>query len=442
MESLWGGVLNEIEKKVSKQCFNTWFKPIKFISFELDTLRVGVPNQFFKGWLDCKYKDFINDILSTINKRPSVVEFVIQPNKDENHPVSTEKKKEKKRLNEGSFFNPKYTFESFVVGESNRFAHAACLAVADSPASAYNPLFIYGGVGLGKTHLMHAIGHFIKKNNPFLKAFYVSTEQFTNDFIDSIRYERSLSFKNKYRSIDVLLVDDIQFLAGKEQTQDEFFYTFNTLYESGRQIVLSSDRPPKEIPTLEDRLRSRFECGLITDIHAPDFETRVAILKKKADEEKIDVPNNVIYFIADKIKYNIRELEGALIRIAAFSSFEKKKIDLPTIKETLKDILPEDELVFISIDLIQKKTAKYFKISLNDMKSRKKSSMVALPRQVAMYLCRQLTDYSLPEIGREFGGRDHTTVLHACEKIKKAASKDIKIKEAIEKITQDIKKFV
>ena len=334
--------------------------------------------------------------------------------------------------------NPKYTFDSFVIGNSNRFAHAASLAVAESPAKAYNPLFIYGGVGLGKTHLMHAIGHYILANNPKSKVVYVSSEKFTNELINSIKDDKNVEFRNKYRNVDVLLIDDIQFIAGKERTQEEFFHTFNDLHEANKQIILSSDRPPKEIPTLEDRLRSRFEWGLIADIQPPDFETRIAILKKKADVENLNIPNEVMVYIATKIKSNIRELEGALIRIVAFSSLTNKEIGIDLASEALKDIISSRNSKQVTIELIQDIVSSYFNLKVEDFKSSRRTRNITFPRQIAMYLCRKLTDMSLPKIGEEFGGRDHTTVIHACEKISKGLKEDENLQDNIAELTKKI----
>ncbi len=335
-----------------------------------------------------------------------------------------------------TMLNPKYTFDSFVIGNSNRFAHAASLAVAESPAKAYNPLFIYGGVGLGKTHLMHAIGHYILHNNPKSQVVYVSSEKFTNELINSIKDDKNVEFRNKYRNIDILLVDDIQFIAGKERTQEEFFHTFNALYEANKQIIISSDRPPKEIPTLEDRLRSRFEWGLIADIQAPDFETRMAILKKKADVEKLNIPNEVMVYIATKIKSNIRELEGALIRIVAFSSLTNKEISVDLASEALKDIISSKQTRQVTIDIIQEVVANYYNLKIEELKSARRTRNIAFPRQIAMYLSRKLTDMSLPKIGEEFGGRDHTTVIHAYEKISNNLKKDESLQNAIKELNK------
>ena len=330
-------------------------------------------------------------------------------------------------------------FETFVVGNSNRFAHAASLAVAEAPAKAYNPLFIYGGVGLGKTHLMHAIGHYVLENNKNAKVVYVSSETFTNELINAIRDDKTVEFRNKYRNIDVLLIDDIQFVAGKERTQEEFFHTFNTLHEANKQIVISSDRPPKEIPTLEDRLRSRFEWGLITDIQAPDLETRIAILRKKAKLENLSIPNDVIVYIANKINTNIRELEGALIRVVAYSSLTGHKINLELAEEALKDIIPQNNKKTVTIELIQQVVAKHFNLKVEDMKTKKRTQAIAFPRQIAMYLCREMTDASLPKIGEEFGGRDHTTVIHAFDKIRKSLKTDPNLDMTIKKIISELK---
>jgi chromosomal replication initiator protein len=337
-----------------------------------------------------------------------------------------------------STLNPKYTFNSFVIGNSNRFAHAASLAVAESPAKAYNPLFIYGGVGLGKTHLMHAIGHYILQNNPNAKVVYVSSEKFTNELINAIKDDKNEEFRNKYRNVDILLIDDIQFIAGKERTQEEFFHTFNELHDANKQIILSSDRPPKEIPTLEDRLRSRFEWGLIADIQVPDFETRMAILKKKADVENLNVANDVMGYIATKIKSNIRELEGALIRIIAYSSLTNRAVTVDLATEALKDIISKKQGKHVTIDSIQDIVSSYFNLRVEDLKSQRRTRNIAYPRQIAMYLSRKLTDMSLPKIGEEFGGRDHTTVIHAYEKISGNLKTDDSLQHTINDLTKKV----
>lgn len=320
--------------------------------------------------------------------------------------------------------NPKYTFDTFVVGSGNRFPHAAALAAASEPAAVYNPLFLYGGVGLGKTHLMQAIGHYVLKHHPHLHVVYVSSERFTNDLINALQTKSMVEFRQRYRSVDVLLIDDIHFVAGKESTQEEFFHTFNALYQANKQIVISSDRPPKEIPTLEDRLRSRFEWGLTADVQAPDIETRVAILRQKARNEGYSVPDEVLDFIASHIQSNIRELEGALIRVIAFSSLHHRPLSVELAAEALKEILPDTQPKPITMPRIQEIVASHFGIKVADLKGKRRSRAVTLPRQIAMYLCRELTDASLPRIGEEFGGRDHTTVMHACEKIRKDSESD------------------
>jgi len=341
------------------------------------------------------------------------------------------------------FLNPRYTFNHFVVGHGNRFAHAASLAVAEAPAKAYNPLFLYGGVGLGKTHLMQAIGHHVVSQKPSAKILYITSETFTNELINAIRDDKTIQFRNKYRSIDVLLVDDVQFLAGKERTQEEFFHTFNTLYEANKQIVVSSDRPPKEIPTLEERLRSRFEWGLTADIQAPDFETRIAILKKKAETSNIAIADDILSYIGSRVVSNIRELEGALIRVVAFASLHKTEISPGVVDDALKNILAPggQEKKNLSIELIKKGVAEHYQVNLDDLSAKIRTREIAEARQIAMYLSRVLTQASFPKIGSEFGGRDHTTVLHACEKIKGVLKKDKATVEAINTITKRLKSY-
>ncbi|MHB8002635.1 chromosomal replication initiator protein DnaA [Clostridium botulinum] len=434
----WEKAINIIKGELTEVSFNTWIKSINPISLENNSLKLAVPNDFTKGILESRYKDLIVNALKLLTSKKYNIDFI----------VTTEEKIEKNHNNEKSnivvndemstMLNPKYTFDSFVIGNSNRFAHAASLAVAESPAKAYNPLFIYGGVGLGKTHLMHAIGHYILNNNPKSQVVYVSSEKFTNELINSIKDDKNVEFRNKYRNIDILLVDDIQFIAGKERTQEEFFHTFNALYEANKQIIISSDRPPKEIPTLEDRLRSRFEWGLIADIQAPDFETRMAILKKKADVEKLNIPNEVMVYIATKIKSNIRELEGALIRIVAFSSLTNKEISVDLASEALKDIISSKQTRQVTIDIIQEVVANYYNLKIEDLKSARRTRNIAFPRQIAMYLSRKLTDMSLPKIGEEFGGRDHTTVIHAYEKISNNLKKDESLQNAINELNKRI----
>jgi chromosomal replication initiator protein len=441
-KDLWEKTLNIMKGELTEVSFNTWIKSAVPLFLNNDVLRLGVPNNFTKEILETRYKDLLINALKIISSKKYTIEFTIASEES----ADLEEKKMKKEARTAvtvsdemsATLNPKYTFDSFVIGNSNRFAHAASLAVAESPAKAYNPLFIYGGVGLGKTHLMHAIGHYILQNNPKSKVVYVSSEKFTNELINSIKDDKNVEFRNKYRNVDVLLIDDIQFIAGKERTQEEFFHTFNALHEANKQIILSSDRPPKEIPTLEDRLRSRFEWGLIADIQPPDFETRIAILKKKADVEGLNVSNDVMVYIATKIKSNIRELEGALIRIVAYSSLTNNEISVDLAAEALKDIISNKQNKQVTIDLIQDVVSSYYNLRIEDFKSQRRTRNVAYPRQIAMYLCRKLTDTSLPKIGEEFGGRDHTTVIHAHEKISNSLKEDEALQEAINELTKKI----
>jgi len=451
LNHIWQETLNKIKEKLSNPSFKTWFSDTKPVELnDQEQLIIEVPNDFIKDWLQSRYINLIAEIIKGLttnqwepvfltreeieelkNKNSSRAKsFIEKPNKDD----------EKKSYNG---LNPKYVFDTFVVGNSNRFAHAASLAVAEAPAKAYNPLFIYGDVGLGKTHLMQAIAHFILNHNPESKVMYVSSETFTNELINSIKDDRTVEFREKYRNIDVLLIDDIQFLAKKERTQEEFFHTFNALHESNRQLIISSDRPPKEIPTLEDRLRSRFEWGLITDIQKPDLETRIAILRKKADIESLEIPNEVIIYIANKIQSNIRELEGALTKVIAYSSLVDREMNQDIAQEALKDLLLKSnkENRRIDINSIQKVVSEYYNLDLDDMKTKKRTQNIAFPRQIAMYLSREITDLSLPQIGENFGGRDHTTVIHAHNKIQEKYDKDNDFRNVINKLTEKIKTF-
>ena len=444
LKKLWDQTLTIIKAEMSEVSFNTWIKSCEPISISNDTIRISVPNSFTQDILEKRYKDLVANSIKSICSKLYKIEFLIASDikSDETSKEDTPELKKNKAVlisdELSTTLNPKYTFDSFVIGNSNRFAHAASLAVAESPAKAYNPLFIYGGVGLGKTHLMHAIGHHIITQKKDAKVVYVSSEKFTNELINSIKDDRNEEFRNKYRNVDILLIDDIQFIAGKERTQEEFFHTFNALHDANKQIILSSDRPPKEIPTLEDRLRSRFEWGLIADIQVPDFETRMAILKKKADVEKLNVANEVMVYIATKIKSNIRELEGALIRIVAYSSLTNKEITVDLASEALKDIISKKQGKNITIGIIQDIVASYFNLRIEDLKSQRRTRNVAYPRQIAMYLSRKLTDMSLPKIGEEFGGRDHTTVIHAYEKISENLNTDENLQHTIEDITKKL----
>ncbi|MFY4776219.1 chromosomal replication initiator protein DnaA [Metabacillus sp. RGM 3146] len=445
ISDLWNRALGQIEKKLSKPSFDTWLKSTKAHGLQGDTLTITAPNEFARDWLESRYLHLIAQTIYDLTGEELAIKFVIPANQNEEEilpktPIRHLSKDEDEQTElPRNMLNPKYTFDTFVIGSGNRFAHAASLAVAEAPAKAYNPLFIYGGVGLGKTHLMHAIGHYVLDHKPSAKVVYLSSEKFTNEFINSIRDNKAVDFRNKYRSVDVLLIDDIQFLAGKEQTQEEFFHTFNTLHEESKQIVISSDRPPKEIPTLEDRLRSRFEWGLITDITPPDLETRIAILRKKAKAEGLDIPNEVMLYIANQIDSNIRELEGALIRVVAYSSLINKDINADLAAEALKDIIPSSKPRIVTIQDIQKTVGQHYQIRLEDFKAKKRTKSVAFPRQIAMYLSRELTDSSLPKIGEEFGGRDHTTVIHAHEKISRMLQSDDMLKRQIKEIQEMLK---
>ena len=439
LNNTWNEVLSLIKMELTEVSFNTWLKTIKPITIVEDRLILAAPNEFTKNILEGRYLNLIKNAIIQVTNEEYAIQFTIPGEEittNVGQSIPTDNNMEDNRKAQ---LNPKYTFDTFVIGNSNRFAHAASLAVAEAPAQAYNPLFIYGGVGLGKTHLMHAIGHYILNQGVESKVVYVSSEKFTNELINSIRDDRNNEFRNKYRNVNVLLVDDIQFIAGKESTQEEFFHTFNALHEANKQIIISSDRPPKEIPTLEDRLRSRFEWGLIADIQAPDLETRIAILRKKAKIENINVPNDVMLYIATKIKSNIRELEGALIRIVAYSSLTNKKITVELAEEALKDIISNDKPREITTNLIKSVISKNFNIKMDDFNSKKRTRAIAYPRQIAMYLTRELTDLSLPKIGDEFGGRDHTTVIHAYDKIESEIKEDDNFKNKVEELIKEIK---
>lgn len=447
LSSLWCQVLKILSSELNNDMsFNTMLKPAKLVSLDQNIATVEVPNIFLKQVIEKRYINLLKDILRSILKQDISIFFKVGDDANfsgtglESYSSQILDRYDSKSFSEEpiSSLNQKYTFDTFVVGNSNRFAHAASLAVAQSPARAYNPFFIYGGVGLGKTHLMHAIGHYILSQKPNYKVVYISSERFTNELINSIKDDKNVEFRNKYRTIDVLLIDDIQFIAGKERTQEEFFHTFNALHEANKQLVISSDRPPKEIPTLEERLRSRFEWGLITDIQPPDFETRIAILLKKASMENLTVPNDVINFIATKIETNIRELEGALIRIVAYSSLTNCPIDINLAEHVLKDILPDQKPKKITISDILQEVGRHFSLKMEDFKAKKRTKDLAFARQVAMYLCSELTDLSLPKIGEEFGGRDHTTVIHARDKIAQDMAKDPQLSMLIDSLKKKL----
>src|SRR5687767_870756 len=417
--NIWDQVLARVETKVNRHSFYTWFKPTAFVAEREGAIRVRVPNALFRDWLTKHYAVVIEEALTEVQRAGAPVVFVTE---DMGAPLVAEipapepEVEEEPSSDDLGILSPRYSFDTFIVGSSNQFAHAACRAVAEAPSRSYNPLFIYGGVGLGKTHLMHAIGHYVVTHLKNLKLTYISSERFMNEMINAVRYDRILDFRERYRSVDVLLVDDVQFLAGKEGTQTEFFHTFNALYDSQKQIVISSDCPPHEIPQLEVRLRSRFEWGLIADIQSPDLETKVAILKKKAETEGIPLPDNVALYIAGKIKSNIRELEGSLIRLIAYASLTGREISLQLAQDVLRNVLKNDDRA-ITIEIIQKFVSEYYQLKVVELRSRNNSKSVAMPRQIAMYLCKQLTNASLPEIGKSFGGKHHSTVIHSIKKI-------------------------
>lgn len=437
LTEVWEKTLDVIKVELTEVSFNTWLKAIQPISMKDNVITFSVPDDFTKGILEARYVTLIKNALKQVTSEYFDIRFII-PTED-NYASIMRETVERNLVDEtvNSSLNPKYTFDTFVIGNSNRLAHAASVAVAESPAKAYNPLFIYGGVGLGKTHLMHAIGHYILKQNTKSKVVYISSETFTNELINSIRDDKNNEFRNKYRSVDVLLIDDIQFIAGKERTQEEFFHTFNSLYEANKQIIISSDRPPKEIPTLEDRLRSRFEQGLIADIAPPDLETRIAILRKKAKVENLSISDDVMLLIAKKIQSNIRELEGALIRIVAYSSLTNGEINEDLANEALKDIISNSKPKLVTPAAIKDIVGQYYNIKIEDFNAKKRNKSIVLPRQIAMFLCRELTDLSLPRIGEEFG-RDHTTIMHAYEKISSDMKIDIQLKSVLEELKSKI----
>jgi len=440
--NLWEEILQKIESKVNRHSFNTWFRPTRQLAERGQSVSVLVPNAHFRDWLNKHYSGVILESLDELH-RPEI-EVVFETTRIEAALPDTAPSPRASSIQPQAFtpldttpppaLNSKYRFDTFVVGSSNQFAHAAARAVAESPSRAYNPLFIYGGVGLGKTHLLHAIGRHVLDQNPAVKMLYISAEKFMNELINAIRYDRIIEFRNKHRSFDVLLVDDIQFIAGKERTQEEFFHTFNALYDAQKQIVLSCDAPPREIPTLEERLRSRFEWGLTADIQAPDLETKIAILRKKADADAVTLPDNVAIFIASRIKSNIRELEGSLIRLVAYSSLTGRTIDLSLTQEVLRDLLPSEDRKMLNMDSIQKYVADHFRLKVSDLKARNNAKSVALPRQIAMYLSKSLTRASLPDIGKAFG-KHHSTVIHSVRKIDALRRSDPEFDRVIQGLT-------
>ena len=442
VENVWNEVASRLQGALNETTYRTWFGDAEAVDVSDDTFVVAVPNDFTREWIEGHYVGLLRAIVQDATGRERRIQITVQdglePILPGVTPVLTAIAEPPPRA-EGPL-NAKYTFDSFVIGSSNRFAHAAALAVAEAPAQAYNPLFIYGGTGLGKTHLMQAIAQYVAEHTGHLTARYVTSETFMNDFINSLRDKRIEGFKHRYRNYDLLLVDDIQFFEGKERIQEEFFHTFNSLYEAGRQIVISSDRPPKEIATLEERLRSRFEWGLITDIQPPDLETREAILRKKVKSDGIDIRDpQLLTFIAGRVSTNIRELEGALTRVVAFSSLTGRPMTVDLAQDVLKDVFPQGEPAQVSIKRIQETVSDRFGLSLEELCGDKRSQNIVYPRQVAMYLSRELTDSSLPKIGKEFGGRDHTTVIHATSKIARLIREDRSVYNLVQELTARIK---
>lgn len=453
LEDLWSGVIHSVSQdSPQNRAFLTLTKPLGLLKSDGGSnLLVAAPNGFAKDVLESRLKVALNDALSAkLGERINIAVTIDEsldiktpeevPTEEQEVPrAGTGRQETSAKPQESAQLNPRYIFETFVIGASNRFAHAAAVAVAEAPAKAYNPLFIYGDSGLGKTHLLHAIGAYAKELYSGLRVRYVSSEEFTNDFINSIRDDKSSVFQRRYRDLDILLVDDIQFLENKERTQEEFFHTFNTLYNANKQIVISSDRPPKQLTTLEDRLRSRFEWGLITDIQPPELETRIAILRKKAVQDKLSAPDDVLEYIASKISTNIRELEGALIRVTAFASLNRQPVDMSLAEIVLKDLIPDESAPEITASTIMAQTAAYFSLTIDDLCGTSRSRVLVNARQIAMYLCRELTDLSLPKIGQTFGGRDHTTVMHADRKVRQLMAERRSIFNQVTELTNRIK---
>ncbi len=444
--TIWDEVLGRIENKVNRYSYFTWFRQTSFVADNGSKITIRVADPLVIDWLTKHYGGVISEALAEVGRAGTALEFLQPGTEPEGTPDLAPAESD---FDTGSIdavpnavdlagLSPRYSFDTFIVGSSNQFAHAACRAVAEAPSRSYNPLFLYGGVGLGKTHLMHAIGQYVLTHSPSLKLTYISAERFMNEVINAIRYDRILEFRERYRGVDVLLVDDIQFIVGKERTQTEFFHTFNALHDAQKQIVLSSDCPPHQISELEERLRSRFEWGLIADLQPPDLETKIAILKRKADGEGVPLPDDVALFIAGRIKSNIRELEGSLIRLLAFASLTGREISMELAQEVLRDVLRHDERA-VTIDTIQKFVADYYQLKLVDLKSRNNSKSVAMPRQVAMYLCKALTSASLPEIGRSFGGKHHSTVIHSVRKVEDLRQRDSNFNSLINTLTESLR---
>lgn len=449
--TVWDDLLEQIGNRLSQQVFDTWFRPLRFVSTnDADqTVRVSTTAQSY-DWISKYYLGIIDESFSSLGLDGYTIDWELTEEAEPTEPEEVYFETSPQRVSVPGLYtpstftdfesslNPKYTFEKFVVGSSNEFAHAAALGASEMPGTTYNPLFIYGGVGLGKTHLMHAVGHAIKARNSNLRVAYITSEKFMNELINAIRFDKTPAFRDKYRSIDVLLIDDVQFLAGKERTQEEFFHTFNTLHNDQKQIVISSDCPPREIPTLQERLHSRFEWGLIADIEPPDLETKVAILKRKADLDGIDLEDDVAMYIASKIRSNVRELEGSLVRLVAIASLRRAPLSKQLAREAMKSTLETEYSAGLTMDRIARGVASHYKMTVEEMKSKSNARSVAMPRQVAMYLCKKLTRHSYPEIGREFGGKHHTTVMHSFEKISTAVASDAVFHKTINELIDNI----
>jgi chromosomal replication initiator protein len=440
LEEIWNNSLLKIEEKIGQNVVDLWFRPIKLSQVKEQQITVDIPNRFFKDWIEDNYPDIIAESIGSILGYAVMVRFKVAEKPDpavKKMDMRLENRRQK-LANRGIYLNPKYTFQNFVIGPSNEFAHAAAKKVAEAPGRIYNPFFVYGGVGLGKTHLITAIGNAVIDKRPDIAVIYASAEQFTNEVVSAIRHEKMGDLKDRYRNVDLLLLDDIHFIANKTQTQEEFFHTFNAIYERQRQIVISSDRPPKEIGAVTDRLRSRFSMGLIADIQPPELETKVAILQKKAETEKIYVPEDVAYYLASTVKSNVRELEGCLIRLGAQASLTGRPITRDMAKDILRDLIEEDDRP-VTTDHIQKIVCDHFAIRVADMKAKKRTKEVALPRQIAMYLSKQLTNLSLNDIGKNFGGKDHATIIYACKQIEDKRSKDEAFNRMVENLSRKIK---
>jgi len=459
--NVWGRILHSLKGRVTQQTLDTWFSPIQFESLDSSqhVIRLRAPNEVIKDWVVSNYGKVLAESLNELRLSGYSVGWVVEKSQDwvplapetqvvsqVDSEVTTTSAVPIATITESAAsppepsLNSKYTYDSFVVGSCNQFAHAASLAVAEAPGRTYNPLYLYGGVGLGKTHLMHACGHAIKARNQHLKLCYISSERFMNDLINAIRYDKTQSFREKYRSVDVLLIDDVQFMAGKERTQEEFFHTFNALYDQQKQIVISSDCPPREIPTLEERLHSRFEWGLIADIEPPDLETKIAILKRKGDLMRVSIPDDVAMFIAARVKSNVRELEGSLVRVIAIASLRGEPISKSLAQDAIRNIAKEEESGVVTIQQIQKQVASTYKLTIEELISKNNARQISHPRQVAMYLCKHLTKHSYPEIGRAFGGKHHTTVMHSVEKIESLVATDETLQRLISELSESLQK--